>query len=100
MPWRRWQSACGFSPAAAPSRVSGSMALGAWTLAASFALSLALGLYLTPLLRRGALRFGVLDAPDGRFKRHRAPTPYLGGVAVYLAFVVTLSLVFEFRSQL
>src|SRR5438093_11250772 len=76
------------------------MTLGPWALALTFALSLALGLYLTPLLRRGALRFDVLDAPDGRFKRHAAPVPYLGGVAVYLAFLIALSLVFEFRAQL
>lgn len=70
------------------------------TLGAILALSLALSLYLTPLVRNAALRFGVLDRPDGGLKQHRAPTPYMGGVAVYLAFLVTLSVVFDFNPQL
>lgn len=67
---------------------------------ATFVASLGLALYLTPIMRQGALRFGVLDAPDGRLKNHGASVPYLGGIAIYLAFLVTLALVFEFRVQL
>ncbi|OGQ89718.1 MAG: hypothetical protein A2289_08815 [Deltaproteobacteria bacterium RIFOXYA12_FULL_58_15] len=67
---------------------------------ATFVLSCALGLYLTPLIRQGALSFGVLDHPDGKLKRQTEPVPYLGGIAVYLAFLISLSLVFEFSSQL
>lgn len=63
-------------------------------------LALGLSLYLTPLVKRGALRFGVLDQPDGFLKTHARATPYLGGVAVYVAFLVTLALVFEFRHAL
>ena len=58
----------------------------------AFAISLALGLYLTPLMRRGALLLGVVDRPDSQLKRHKTSTPYLGGVAVYLAFIISLSL--------
>jgi UDP-GlcNAc:undecaprenyl-phosphate GlcNAc-1-phosphate transferase len=36
-----------------------------------------------------ARRRGFMDVPDGR-KLHAEPTPLLGGVAVYLAFVVSL----------
>ena len=36
-----------------------------------------------------ARRRGIMDVPDGR-KLHVEPTPLLGGVAVYLAFVVSL----------
>lgn len=68
--------------------------------AATLGLGLGFGLYLTPLVRRGAVRFGVLDAPDGGLKAHRAPTPYLGGIAVYVAFLLTLSLVFDFKTEL
>jgi len=67
---------------------------------AAFLFSLALGLYLTPLMREAALRFGVVDHPDGSLKKHAKVTPYLGGVAVYLAFLTTLSLVFEFHLHL
>jgi UDP-GlcNAc:undecaprenyl-phosphate GlcNAc-1-phosphate transferase len=40
----------------------------------------------TPIVRVIALRFGVLDAPGPR-KVHAEPTPLLGGVPIYLAFV-------------
>jgi UDP-GlcNAc:undecaprenyl-phosphate/decaprenyl-phosphate GlcNAc-1-phosphate transferase len=66
----------------------------------TFTLSLAFALYLTPFIRRGALSFGVLDRPDGRLKRHAVPVPYLGGIAVYLAFLLTLSVVFSFSAHL
>jgi UDP-GlcNAc:undecaprenyl-phosphate/decaprenyl-phosphate GlcNAc-1-phosphate transferase len=67
---------------------------------ATFVLALALALYLTPMVRKGALRFGVLDRPDGALKVQPDPVPYLGGIAVYLAFLLTLGLVFQFHPQL
>jgi len=39
--------------------------------------------------RAVARRQGIMDVPDGR-KLHGEPTPLLGGVAIYLAFVVSL----------
>lgn len=35
-----------------------------------------------------ALRFGIIDAPDGGRKIHNRVTPLLGGVGVYLGFAV------------
>ena len=70
------------------------------TLGAVLILSLSLALYLTPLVRKGAIAFGVLDSPDGKLKRHKEPTPYLGGVAVYLAFLISLGMVFDFDKEL
>jgi UDP-GlcNAc:undecaprenyl-phosphate/decaprenyl-phosphate GlcNAc-1-phosphate transferase len=40
-----------------------------------------------PILRRIALRLGIVDRP-GPLKTHRSPVPYLGGVAVFLGVVV------------
>jgi UDP-GlcNAc:undecaprenyl-phosphate GlcNAc-1-phosphate transferase len=45
----------------------------------------------TPLTRRLAFRIGVLDQPSQR-KVHKAPTPLMGGLAIYGAFVVALVL--------
>jgi len=44
---------------------------------------------LTPFVRLVAVRGGALDHPDAR-KRHAAPTPRLGGVAVCAAFVLAI----------
>ena len=63
-------------------------------------LSLALALYLTPIVLRAAVSFGVLDHPDGKLKAQPEPVPYLGGIAVYLAFLITLCVVFDFRPEL
>ena len=54
---------------------------------AAFLGPLALAWLLTPLMLRLALRFEALDHPDDR-KSHAAPVPYLGGVAIVLAFSV------------
>lgn len=43
----------------------------------------------TPLFRRIAPRLGIVDKPNAR-KIHTRPTPLMGGVAIYLAFIVAL----------
>lgn len=44
---------------------------------------------LVPLLITIAHRFNILDCPDSGLKRHKQPTAYLGGVAVYAAILVS-----------
>ena len=56
----------------------------------AFFFALALAYVLTPLLRKIALKFGILDHPVPGIKIHLKPVPYLGGLAIWLAFVVTL----------
>ena len=48
-----------------------------------------------PVLRKFAIRFGVMDIPGGR-KIHNVPTPLLGGVAVYFGLLV--GILFNFGS--
>jgi UDP-GlcNAc:undecaprenyl-phosphate GlcNAc-1-phosphate transferase len=62
----------------------------------AFSLGLALSLYTTPLMRRAAIQFGILDHPDGQLKNHRDAVPYLGGLAVFLAYLIALAVTFEF----
>ena len=50
------------------------------------------GYFFTPFCRALAVRFKILDRPDWR-KIHDKTTPLLGGIAVYIAFA--LSLVFN-----
>ena len=49
-----------------------------------------ISLVLTPLLIKLAKRFNVLDIPKGNLKTHKTSIPYLGGIAIYLAFVISL----------
>lgn len=54
----------------------------------------------TPTARRAALRFGVVDAPDGHLKNQREPVAYLGGLAVFVSFLLSLGMIFEFDHEL
>lgn len=65
----------------------------------TFSLAFSLSLYGVPLARRAALKYGIVDSPDGRLKLQQEPVPYLGGLAVYLAFLVSLAFTFEFRQD-
>ena len=65
----------------------------------TFALAFFISLYGVPMARRAALKYGIVDAPDGRLKHQRDPIPYLGGLAIYLAFLVSLAFTFEFRQD-
>lgn len=65
----------------------------------AFAASFALSLILTPLVRRLAIRYGVLSHPTER-SVHLKPIPYLGGLAIFLSFVVVASLFLPFGRQL
>ena len=59
-------------------------------------LAFLLALYGTPIAAKAAIEFGIVDRPDGGLKRHREPVPYLGGLALYVPFLLALAFVFEF----
>ena len=65
----------------------------------TFLLSFSLCYYLTPMVRRAAYKFGIVDKPDGNLKKQREPVAYLGGLAIYLSFLITLALIFEFSRE-
>ncbi|MEW5866710.1 MAG: MraY family glycosyltransferase [Bacillota bacterium] len=54
-----------------------------------FVEALAISLILTPVVRAVALRAGLVYMPNSRTV-HRQPMPVLGGVAIFIAFVVTV----------
>lgn len=60
-----------------------------------FVLGILLSLILTPVCRRVALRFGVLDNPGTR-KVHKKPKPLLGGLAIFLSFDIVLFVLWLF----
>ena len=53
-----------------------------------FIVTFSLSLGLTPLFRQIALRSNYLDSPVGQLKKHTAPIPYLGGLAIYFSFLM------------
>jgi len=65
------------------------MELGPAEYVAAFVVASALAWLLTPLMLKVAIRRSLLDAPDAR-KAQTSPVPYLGGVAIVLAFATTV----------
>jgi UDP-GlcNAc:undecaprenyl-phosphate/decaprenyl-phosphate GlcNAc-1-phosphate transferase len=55
-----------------------------------FTVSFFVSLLITPLVRRKATEWGAIARPDNGRHIHLHPTPRLGGMAIYLAFVLTL----------
>jgi UDP-GlcNAc:undecaprenyl-phosphate/decaprenyl-phosphate GlcNAc-1-phosphate transferase len=55
-------------------------------------LSVVLALILTPLVRDHLGKWGFLDHPDGVRKRHAAPVPRVGGIAIVLSYVITFAI--------
>jgi len=51
-----------------------------------FLAAFVLSLGLTPVFRKIALKSQFLDAPSGQLKKHTAPVPYLGGLAIFFSF--------------
>lgn len=60
---------------------------------AAFATAALVTLLLTPLVRRLALAYGLVDMPDSR-RVHTRPVPRLGGVAVFIGFHAAAAVVF------
>ena len=66
---------------------------------ATFFLALLLSFYLTPVCRQAALKFGIMDNPDSLLKKQKEPVPYLGGLAVYLSFLLTTALIYQYSRE-
>src|SRR2546430_10382635 len=62
----------------------------------TFILAFLLSVYLTPLFRQAALKFGIVDKPDRSLKKQSEPVPYLGGLAVYLSFLLTTGFKYQY----
>jgi UDP-GlcNAc:undecaprenyl-phosphate/decaprenyl-phosphate GlcNAc-1-phosphate transferase len=67
--------------------------------AAGLILSIVFALYFTPLMRMAALQLGLVDRPDGLLKKHDDVVPYLGGVAVFMAFLLTVGVLTDFSQE-
>ncbi len=63
------------------------------------ALAFLLSLWAMPQARRAALRFGIVDAPDGNLKHQEEPVPYFGGLAVFAAFLLAYGMIFDLNAS-
>jgi len=59
----------------------------------TFIISMAIAYTLTPFFRFLAIKFDILDHPSTDIKTHKLPTPYLGGLAIWSGWVISLFLI-------
>jgi UDP-GlcNAc:undecaprenyl-phosphate GlcNAc-1-phosphate transferase len=57
-----------------------------------FVVSFLITLLITPLVRRFAIAFDIIDHPDHQRKAHQWPVAYLGGMAVFIGVFATIAI--------
>src|SRR3990167_781271 len=60
----------------------------------AFCIAFMITFYLVAAFRSFALKFNITDRPDGNLKKHEQPVAYLGGVAVFFGFVISLAILY------
>jgi UDP-GlcNAc:undecaprenyl-phosphate/decaprenyl-phosphate GlcNAc-1-phosphate transferase len=63
----------------------------------AFILALALSLILTPIAKKLAIKWQIIDKPDFARKIHQKPIPLLGGVVIFIVF---FAVIFLFYNQI
>ena len=66
----------------------------------AFSLALILTAFITPLVRRFALKHNIVDNPSEGRKIHRQAVAYLGGLAIFIGFVIAVLINVELSRQL
>ena len=64
-----------------------------------FTFAFLIAFLLTPVMRLAAARLKIVDLPDER-KIHKKPMPKLGGLAIYISYVLVIFLNFDFSIEL
>ena len=65
----------------------------------AFLFSLVFAIYWTPVMAKAARHLGIVDRPDGQLKDHQSEVPYLGGLAIFLAFLLTVGVLTDFEQE-
>jgi UDP-GlcNAc:undecaprenyl-phosphate GlcNAc-1-phosphate transferase len=65
----------------------------------TFFFSLVVSLVLTPIVRKAMLKFNILDMPSEE-RWHRQPVALMGGIAIFISFVMVALLRVELRREI
>jgi len=63
-------------------------------------LSFLFSLYFTPLAMKIAEQYNMVDRPDGKLKLQKKSIPYLGGLSIFLSFLLSLSLLYNLNKEI
>ena len=50
----------------------------------------AVSFLLTPAVRKFVIKIGAVDVPKDERRMHSVPIPSMGGIAMYISFIVTI----------
>lgn len=65
----------------------------------SFAVALVIAYFMTPPVKSFAQKIGAMDVPKDERRVHNHPIPRMGGIAIFVGFVISLLLFVSFTSQ-
>ena len=68
--------------------------------AAALVVALLVALVTTPVVRNLAFRIGAVDVPRDNRRMHKHPIPRMGGLAIFLGFVLSVLLFADLTTQL
>jgi len=71
-----------------------------WILAAALASAFVLTFATTPAVKKLAEKLGAMDIPDGKRRIHDHPIPRMGGLAIFLGFLIATVLFADLSSQI
>ncbi len=66
----------------------------------AFLCAAAIALAATPLVKKFACRVGAIDVPKDARRVHKKPIPLLGGIAIYLGFLISVLIFADLSLQL
>jgi len=69
-------------------------------IAASVAVALILSLAVTPAVKLFAHRIGAIDVPNDARRVHKSPIPRLGGLAIFIGFLLSVILFVDITEQI
>ena len=68
-------------------------------LAASIVLAFLLSFAMTPIVKNFAMKVGAIDVPTDERRMHRQPIPRLGGLAIFIGFLLSVVLFADLTKQ-
>jgi len=64
----------------------------------SFVFAFFFTFYLIKIVFKVAKKYSIIDFPDGYIKNQKEGVPYLGGLAIFLSFILVLALFYPFKN--
>ena len=65
-----------------------------------FIVAVFISLFMTPVVRKLAIKIGAVDIPKDNRRVHKKPIPLIGGLAIYISIVITALLFLEIDKTL